>query len=71
MTTGTTVHSIEGDTVDKICQRFYGRTAGITEQLLQHNPGLASKGTVLPTGTKLLLPEDATPPTKQTIQLWD
>lgn len=71
MTTGTTVHSIEGDTVDKICQRFYGRTAGITEQLLQHNPGLASKGPVLPTGTKLFLPEDAAPPTKQHIQLWD
>lgn len=71
MTTGTPVFSIEGDTVDKICQRYFGRTAGITEQLLQYNSGLAEKGPILPTGTRIYLPEVTAAPTTKTIQLWD
>lgn len=69
--TGTEIRSIEGDTVDSICFRYYGRTAGVTEQVLQHNPGLASKGPILPTGTRITLPEATQQPAKPQIKLWD
>lgn len=68
----TTVIAHQGDTVDAICHRHLGRTAGVTEQVLEMNPGLASKGPVLPEGTPVLLPTQSTAPVqKQTIQLWD
>lgn len=68
---GTAIRTIEGDTADKICWRYFGRTTGVTEQLLQNNPGLAQMGPIIPTGTEIWLPEAVTPPTKQQIQLWD
>lgn len=71
MTTGTVIRSIEGDTVDKVCHRVFGRTAGVTEQVLALNPGLAGKGPVLPNGTPITLPEHVATPTKKTLSLWD
>lgn len=63
----------QGDTVDLLCWRHYGHTAGITEQVLIANPGLARLGAVLPLGTPVLLPELAEPPapTQTLINLWD
>ncbi|MBN0941677.1 tail protein X, partial [Pseudomonas aeruginosa] len=31
----------QGDTLDMICARYYGRTEGIFESVLAANPGLA------------------------------
>lgn len=67
----TTVRAIEGDTVDQICMRYFGRTAGVTEAVYENNPGLAELGPVLPRGTLVRLPQQAPPPVKQGIQLWD
>lgn len=62
----------QGDTVDAICWRHYGRTAGVVEQVLDVNPGLADLGTVLPMGTAVTLPEVATQaPQRQVVNLWD
>lgn len=62
----------KGDTVDAICWRHYGRTAGVTEQVFAANPGLADHGPVIPHGTPVELPEITTPPaTKKLVQLWD
>lgn len=66
------VYAHQGDTVDLICQRAYGRTAGVTEQVLRRNPGLAAIGPTLPQGTRVVLP--AAPQEgqrKKLIQLWD
>lgn len=65
------VHSIQGDTVDMICYRYYGRTAGVTEQVLEANPGLSDLGPVLPMGTPLKLPDQAKPAQQKTVNLWD
>jgi len=65
------VRALQGDTVDRICQRYYGYTAGVTESVLQANPGLASYGPNLPMGTKVLMPPVEERSTKTTIQLWD
>lgn len=66
-----TVIANQGDTVDLICWREYGRTDGVTEAVLEANPGLADHGAVLPLGTQVSLP-DVTPTQKQTtVTLWD
>lgn len=68
----TTVIANQGDTVDTICWRYYGRTAGVTEAVLDANPGLADLGPVIPHGTAVTLP-DAAPQAeqRQVVNLWD
>jgi len=62
----------QGDTVDAICWRHYGRTAGVVEQVLEANPGLADLGSVIPHGTQVLLPEQAVrAEQRQMVNLWD
>ncbi len=66
------VRSIEGDTVDKLCHRYFTATANVTEQVLEANPHLAALGPVLPNGTVVLLPvQDIAPAQSNIIQLWD
>ncbi|WPP47716.1 tail protein X [Pseudomonas sp. AN-1] len=67
----STVHAAQGDTLDAICWRHYGRTAGVVEQVLDANPGLASLGPILPHGTAVQLPDITTQQQRQTVQLWD
>ncbi|KLU15536.1 MULTISPECIES: tail protein X [Xenorhabdus] len=59
------------DTVDALCWRHYGRTHGVTEQVLEANPGLADVGVILPHGMALELPDIAPAPVTPMIQLWD
>jgi phage tail protein X len=65
------VRANQGDTVDALCWRYYGRTAGVTEQVLEANPGLAEHGAVLPMGTVVELPDQPTQPVTRRLQLWD
>lgn len=63
----------QGETLDALCQRVLGRTAGVTETALAANPGLADLGPVLPLGTTVNLPDvvqDAQIQT-DTVQLWN
>jgi phage tail protein X len=50
------VTAVQGDTVDLIVWRRYGRTAGITEAVYAANRGLAEIGPTLPAGHQVLLP---------------
>ena len=52
---GTVVHAIQGDTVDALVWRHYGRTAGLVEMVLNANPGLSAHGPVLPIGSEVLV----------------
>lgn len=65
------VRAQQGDTVDLICYRHYGRTAGVTEFVLASNPGLADLGPVLPHGTPVELPDLPPPAQEKIVQLWD
>ncbi|MDM1022063.1 tail protein X [Acinetobacter sp. VNK23] len=66
------ITAIQNDTIDSICWRYYGRSSGVVEKVLQANPQLAEIGVILPIGTSVTLPDIDTPQqTKQTIQLWD
>lgn len=66
-----TVRAHQGETLDALCHRILGATAGITERALRLNPGLAELGPILPEGTPVRLPE-AEPETRriETVQLW-
>ncbi|PDO83307.1 tail protein X [Kosakonia pseudosacchari] len=64
------VKTQQGDTLDLLCQRYYGRTASVVETVLAANPGLADLGVILPYGTPVNLPEVQTQTIKETVNLW-
>lgn len=67
------VAALQGDTVDLICWRFFGRTSGVVEQVLALNSGLSRHGPILPMGTLLELPAVAEPDAVQNdvVKLWE
>lgn len=65
------VRAQQYDTVDALCWRYYGRTQGMTEQVLNANPGLAEHGPFLPHGLWVELPDVVSAPVQQTVRLWD
>lgn len=67
------VRALQGDTLDVLCHRHLGRTAGLVEQVLALNPALAELGPLLPNGTPVTLPEptEAAAEQQPLIQLWD
>ncbi|WP_039057032.1 tail protein X [Enterobacter sp. Bisph1] len=64
------VQTQQGDTLDLLCLRYYGRTASVVEAVLAANPGLAELGVILPYGTTVSLPDVQTQPVKETVNLW-
>lgn len=66
------VYAQQNDTVDAICWRHLGATAGVVEQTFELNPGLVDQGVLLKHGTPVILP-DAAPvqAVKETVKLWD
>lgn len=70
----TTVRARQGDTLDLICWRELGTTAGgIVEAAFELNRGLADAGPVLAEGTPVVLPSApaAATATRPTVNLWD
>ncbi|MCD9124026.1 tail protein X [Cupriavidus sp. UGS-1] len=66
------VRARQGDTVDLLVFRHFGRTRGLVETVLEMNPGLADLGPILPIGTEVELPSaPADQPTKPLLQLFD
>lgn len=67
-----TVRAQQGDTVDQLCLRHLGTTAGVTEATYALNPGLAARGPSLPLGLQVVLPDKPTATTaSKTVSLWD
>lgn len=67
----TTVQTIDQDTVDQVCQRYLGRTGGVTEQVMALNAHLANLPPVLPQGVLIALPDVPTQAEQPIIQLWE
>ncbi|SBW13018.1 Tail protein X [uncultured Alphaproteobacteria bacterium] len=63
----------EGDTIDRICWAYYGRTSGAVEAVLEANraTGLAARGPILPAGLVIDLPDLEAASAETTISLWD
>ncbi|WP_064603943.1 tail protein X [Photobacterium sp. J15] len=66
-----TYRTREGDMLDDICYRHYGRESTVTE-VLKVNPGLAEYGPILPSGLEIKLPPLTAPVVKsEANSLWD
>jgi len=66
------VRAQQQDTIDALCWRHLGVTAGVVEKALQLNPGIAKSGAFIPHGQVVILPDPpTTTATVPTIQLWD
>ncbi len=65
------VYALQGDTVDAICWRYYGRTQGVVEQVYSLNEGLAAAGAILSHGQPVELPDVTAAPQRETVNLSD
>lgn len=65
------VKALQGDTVDQLCYRYYGKTQGVTEAVLEANPGLCEGGPFLAAGQVIALPDIARQAREDIVQLWD
>lgn len=67
-----TVRAMQGDTIDAVVYRYFGRTRGLVESVLALNPGIADGGPILALGQEVTLPEaPQDQPTTPIINLWD
>lgn len=48
--------TVDGDTLDYIVWRHYGKTSGVLEQVLEQNRHLRQYDAVLPAGVQITLP---------------
>ena len=71
MATTLNVRARQHDTLDLLCQRHLGRTAGHVEATLGANPGLARIGPVLPMGHPVTLVASPSAKNKQMVYLWE
>lgn len=62
--------SKQGETLDYICFKHYGKTNGVVEQVFEANPNLAELGVVLPISTVVLLPDIEAPSVPEVVRLW-
>ncbi|HBE9080974.1 tail protein X [Serratia fonticola] len=65
------VFAQQGDTVDALCWRYFGRTQGVVEQVYSLNAGLADAGAILLHGQPVTLPDVTVSPQRETVNLWD
>ncbi len=66
-----TYRTIEGDTIDAIAHRHYGRHFGTTEAIWRANRGLAKQLMILPEGLVLTLPDLDEAESLRTVKLYD
>ena len=61
--------SKEGDMLDWICWRHYGRQSTAVEEVLEANPGLADQGAMIAAGQLITLP-DLDEPELDIVRIW-
>ena len=61
----------QGDSLDYICWKHYGRQSGAVEQVLLANPGLAERGAIYSENITINLPELAVVKTENILNIWD
>ncbi len=64
------VRTVEGDVLDEICWRHYGREDAVPA-VLRANPGLAASPTEMPAGILIVLPTLPDPAAAPVDRLWD
>jgi phage tail protein X len=61
----------EGDMVDSIAFARFGTSKGVTERILDANPGLAAMGEILPPNIIVRIPVPEVPDRAVVPRLWD
>lgn len=64
-----TYRTKDGDRLDQICYRHYGRV-DVVQAVLDANRGLAELGPVYLSGVRIKLPQLAPPKARKTVRLW-
>ncbi len=65
------VRAKQGDTIDSICHQYYGKTQGVTEQVISANPMIINNDSpFIAIGALINLPDEEAYIT-QSINLWD
>ncbi|MBD1581295.1 phage tail protein [Pseudoalteromonas sp. JBTF-M23] len=69
---GVTYITRDGDCLDNICWRHYGRSSDMVEMVLEANHGLAELGAIYKENIEIFLPEVIEKPIAQNvINIWD
>ena len=66
-----TYRTADGDALDQICAREYGRESGVTEKVLEANPHLRAVAHRLPRGLDITLPDLGPATAPSPVRLWD
>lgn len=63
----------DGDRLDQICLKIYGKTGKTTEEVLYQvaNYGVVDMCAVFPAGQEIVLPEISPEPIVEETQLWE
>ena len=65
----------DGDVLDQLCYRFYGKTAGVTEQVIMLNPAVSEYLDKMPEGITIHFPSltlvEGINNEKSPVRLWD
>lgn len=61
----------DNETLDYICWKYYGKSSGYVERVLEANKHLAEEPANLSAGIKINLPEISEPENNQKIKLWN
>lgn len=64
-----TIRTSDGDRLDTLCYRYYGRLNGTVEAVVAANPGLAKEVQPFVSGVIIRLP-DLPVQVEQQVQLW-
>lgn len=64
-----TIRTSDGDRLDTLCYRYYGRLNGTVEAVMAANPGLAKESQPFVSGVIIRLP-DLPVQVEQQVQLW-
>lgn len=65
-----TYRTSDGDMIDAICWKYYGRTQGAVEAVLAANPKLSDYGPVLDAGILIVLPDLPAADSVEVVKLW-
>jgi phage tail protein X len=60
----------DGDVLDFICWKYYGKTLGILEKVLGANRHLAELGSIFRAGVKIILPDLTQEEETESVKLW-
>lgn len=63
--------TVQGDVLDSIVHRFYGKTRGYVEKVLEANRHLADLGDVYDADIKIKLPDISEQTEVKEISIWD